>query len=75
MSLNSAGAVSSTSMNSGPLLWWSDSKGDGIKVTPINNNSTVNFYSGGGPAGNSRFTSGISSASCWGYTGNGSRLS
>jgi hypothetical protein len=69
MSLNSAGVVSSTN-------WWSGSKGDGTKVTPINNNSAGNCYSGGGggAAGDSRATSGISSASGWGYTGNGSRL-
>jgi hypothetical protein len=68
MSLNSAGVVSSS-------LWWSGSKGDGTKVTAINNNSAGNCYgSSGGAAGMSTATSEISTASGWGYTGNNSRL-
>jgi hypothetical protein len=74
ISLRSAGVVSSTN-------WWSGTKGDGTKVTPINNNGAgncTNFTSSsgsvGGAAGNSGATSGISTASGWGYTGNGSRL-
>jgi len=73
-SLNSAGVVSSG-------LWWSGTKGDGTKVTPINNNAAGNcnnFTSSaggvGGAAGSFSATSGISGASGWGYTGNGSRL-
>ena len=73
-SLNSAGVVSSG-------LWWSGTKGDGTKVTPINDNAAGNcnnFTSSaggvGGAAGSSSATSGISGASGWGYTGNGSRL-
>ena len=70
MSLYDAGLVYASN------LWWSGSKGDGTKVTPINNNSAGNCYSGGGGGalGDSRATSGISSASGWGYTGNSSRL-
>ena len=58
MSLKNAGVVSSS-------LWWSGTKGDGTKVTPINNNSAGNCYgsSGGGAAGSSTATSGISTAS------------
>jgi hypothetical protein len=68
MSLSSAGVVSSS-------LWWSGSKGDGTKVTAINNNSAGNCYgSSGGAAGMSTATSEISTASGWGYTGNNSRL-
>ncbi len=46
-------------------MWWSGSKGDGTKVTAINNNSAGNCYgsSGGGAAGSSTATSGISTAS------------
>jgi len=68
MSLKNAGVVSSS-------LWWSGTKGDGTKVTAINNNSAGNCYgSGGGAAGSSTATSEISTASGWGYTGNNSRL-
>jgi hypothetical protein len=74
ISLHSAGVVSSPN-------WWSGTKGDGTKVTAINNNSAGNcddFSSSaggvGGALGNSGATSGISTQSGWGYTGNGSRL-
>jgi len=74
ISLRSAGVVSSTN-------WWSGTKGDGTKVTPINNNGAgncSNFSSSaggvGGALGNSGATSGISTQSGWGYTSNGSRL-
>ena len=73
-SLNSAGVVSSS-------LWWSGTKGDGTKVTAINDNAAGNcnnFTSDsgwvGGAAGLNSATSEISTASGWGYTGNNSRL-
>jgi hypothetical protein len=71
ISLRSAGVVSSTN-------WWSGTKGDGTKPTPINNNGAgnCNNFSSyvGGALGNSGATSGISTDGGWGYTGNNSRL-